>query len=177
MTTYFILGLIFLLFIFSNYIWSLCFSKLKSTIYPTAFHTVDIAIVREHNGQMQLLLTKKHKEVLEPFWRFPGGFVDPEDINAEYAAKRETKEETGMNIAPPIYISSRKIDDPRYRNSKHKIITSFFYTTWVSGKAGLGFDDIAITHWFDLEDIKPELINEIHRGLFTDLKNYIQSKN
>src|ERR1019366_6518209 len=105
------------------------YNKLAKTIYPTAYHTVDMAITREHEGELQILLVKKHKELNEPFWRFSGGFVDPSDINAEFAAFRETKEETGMVVNNPQYISSRKIEDPRYENSIHKIITSFYHTT------------------------------------------------
>ena len=152
------------------------YNKLAKTIYPTAYHTVDIAITREHEGELQILLVKKHKELNEPFWRFSGGFVDPLDINAEFAAFRETKEETGMVVNNPQYISSRKIEDPRYENSIHKIITSFYHTTHLHGEAGKGYDDVAITQWFNLKDVKPAMIRELHRGLLFDFNTYYALK-
>ena len=55
------------------------------------------------------------------------------------------------------YIGSTKIDDSRYRNSDHKVITSFYLMEPIPGFDHTGdgpFDDIARTKWFYLSDIK-----------------------
>src|ERR1039457_5646888 len=98
--------------------------------YPVAFHTVDIAIVKkDEEGKIdKVLLIQKHSETTTNFWRFPGGFIDVNDLSAEYAAVREAREETGMmfrdrkkdniignaigEVAMAKYIGSCKIDDP-----------------------------------------------------------------
>lgn len=137
--------------------------------YPVAFHTVDMAIVRVHEGRFQLLLIQKKKEVEAGLkvWRFPGGFVDPADASAEAAALREGKEETHMEFnSELLYIGSSKVDDDRYRNSDHKVITSFFRLNWKSGEDGLGFDDVASTKWFDIDQISDEIKNPVHTPLF-----------
>lgn len=196
--------------------------------YPVAFHPVDMAITRVHEGRLQILLAQKKKDVNGKVWRFPGGFIDPWDSCAEEAALRESIEETGMEFVEPgsgliavdyfkailekraplteklyklieangdekeissivsqlqeikisdaaikwlrkriSYIGSTKIDDIRYRDTDHKVITSFYELHPVSGEAGEGpFDDIARTKWFFLSEIKEELMHPSHKPLF-----------
>ena len=55
------------------------------------------------------------------------------------------------------YIGSTKIDDTRYRNSDHKVITSFYMMEPLTEFSHTGegpFDDIARTKWFYLSDLK-----------------------
>jgi len=141
--------------------------------YPIAFHTVDCAVIKIINETFKVLLIQKPNEVEMGHWRFPGGFIDPTDNSAEDAASREVMEETGMNIGDIEYLGSVKIDDPRYRESPHKIITSFFLGIHVSGDAGAGFDDVAVTKWFDLSDVVTNKVNQnpTHLPLFKMLKN------
>jgi len=205
--------------------------------YPVAFHPVDMAITRVHEGRLQVLLAQKIKDTDNKVWRFPGGFIDPWDSCAEEAALRESIEETGMEFVSPgtgliavnyfkeylakktplveklnkiieseeksgkansqksevikqlqeiqvsepglkwlrknlSYIGSTKIDDVRYRDTDHKVITSLYELHPVSGEAGEGpFDDIARTKWFFLSEIKEELMHPSHKPLFEMLFN------
>ena len=66
----------------------------------------------------------KKKE--ETKYRFVGGFVDNTDKSYEDAVIREVKEETKLDINNIKYITSRIIDDWRYRYETEKIITSFY---------------------------------------------------
>lgn len=142
--------------------------------YPVAFHTVDIAVIKDN----QVLLIQKPKEIKSGKWRFPGGFVDVKDLSAESAAERETKEETGMSVYAPEYITSCKIPDPRFKDSPHKIITSFYALTWREGKDGIGFDDVAKTKWFDIDKLQKnkKIFNPIHVELFENFFDYIELK-
>ena len=196
--------------------------------YPVAFHPVDMAITRIHEGRIQLLLAQKVKDSAEGknTWRFPGGFVDPWDSCAEEAALRESIEETEMKFGNSLtqahfqeyfakkqpltkklnqlindhapeeeisavikqlheikisdaalawlrrnvrYIGSTAIDDARYRDTDHKVITSFYelHPASTNMKDGEGpFDDIARTKWFFLSDIKEEIMHPSHKPLF-----------
>lgn len=201
--------------------------------YPVAFHPVDMAITRVHEGRIQVCLAQKVKDVEggKNLWRFPGGFIDPWDSCAEEASLRESIEETAMKFGSNLvieafdtyyakkkpltdklnkliesgidddktakeisdtinelhsiklsdagltwlrknvsYIGSTKIDDARYRDSDHKVITSFYELHPTMDAAGEGpFDDIARTKWFYLSEIKKELMHPAHEVLFNML--------
>jgi ADP-ribose pyrophosphatase YjhB (NUDIX family) len=127
--------------------------------FPIAYHTVDIAILRRAitGSGIEVLLAKKNTK--DSKWRFPGGFVDISDNSAEDAALREAFEETHMQLFKNTlrYIGSFKINDPRFENRPHKIITSFFQIKYNSGNAGIGnFDDIRQIEWFNLDTL-PEI--------------------
>lgn len=132
-----------------------------------------LANVRDvHEKSYEVLLIQKKSELDGTFWRFPGGFVDPElDDSAEHAAKREAVEEVGeFETDKPKYIGSFKIDDPRYRTSAHKIITSFFELKYMWGKEAAG-DDAAKCEWKSIAELKADasLRNPIHEQLFQSL--------
>lgn len=153
--------------------------------FPIAYHTVDIAILKKLNHlstepttpETHLLLIQKPNETS---WRFPGGFVDPSDNSAEHAAIREAHEEVGrdLELSKPQYITSVKIDDPRYKNSPHKIITSFYVVNYLWGKEKAG-DDAEKAEWFNIKELfkgtavdsnkQPVYLNDIHSKLFTAL--------
>ncbi len=112
--------------------------------YPTVFATVDV-VIRKGN---QLLLGRKPHQTK---FRFVGGFTDPAlDNSYEDAAKREAKEETGIDVQSVKYLGSTRIDDPRYRNTPDCIITHLFEATEWSGEP-FASDDIAELKWFDRE--------------------------
>ncbi len=125
--------------------------------YPIAFHTVDVAIIKEIGDSMyccdyEIALIQKHNEVNSDFWRLPGGFVDPEkDNSAEDAAVREVKEEVGIeiNIDDLVYLGSYKIDDPRFRDGKDKVITSLFIIFVYADTKLIAGDDAAKAEWIN----------------------------
>lgn len=98
--------------------------------------------------------------------RFFGGFVDPTDDSYEVAVVRErTEEALGIKVKRPMYIGSKRIIDPRYRNTDYGIVTTFFGMEYISGDPEAG-DDMGLTEWAPLV---PELLPEVsptHHGLF-----------
>ena len=122
---------------------------IEETRYPTSFQTTDCFVM---NNVPEILLGRKPTE---DKFRLIGGFVDPKDVSLEMAAVRELKEEAGINLecSYPKYLFSNRQDDPRYRNSEHKILTAVFEFQYLFGYAKAG-DDIAEVKWFDQIDIK-----------------------
>ena len=100
--------------------------------YPTAFPTVDVAIIDDNNNLY--LAQKRNQNKL----RFVGGFTDPKRHNSfEHDARREALAETSMTVdinPQKDYIGSVKINDWRYRCEEDKIITNFYLARKVDGK-------------------------------------------
>lgn len=124
--------------------------------YPTVFATVDVVI---RKGENLLLGRKAHQSK----FRFVGGFTDPAlDNSYEDAAKREAKEETGIEVKTVKYLGSTRIDDPRYRNTPDCIITHLFEATEWSGEP-VASDDIAELQWFDSKQLTAsDFVDEHH---------------
>ena len=143
--------------------------------FPTAFPTVDIAPIKRTFGgeRIEVLMGRKSDRTT---MCFIGGFVDPEDKSLEAAAWRELKEETGGNLQTHElkYVSSRKVEDFRYKGSGDGIISSFF-VTWVMGGSFTASDDIVELKWMDINDLNDKNVSDVHHELLLDLKNYIKS--
>jgi len=90
------------------------------------------------------------------------------DISTEFAAARELKEETNLtlNITPKDYAGSLKVDDPRYRDKRDKIISSLFIHFVEDEKEStidlLGGDDLPKVQWFLINEKLLSLANPVH---------------
>lgn len=81
--------------------------------YPRPALTVDAALVTRELLPRVLLIRRKH----DPFagsWALPGGFVEENERLAD-AARREVREETGVEVAElePLYTAGDPGRDPR----------------------------------------------------------------
>lgn len=126
--------------------------------FPTAFQTVDIAVV---NDKGELLLARKPEEKK---WRFIGGFSDPASVSLEEDAKREVQEEAGVEVGNIIYLGSTLINDWRYRGEIDKIKTALFVAKYVFGKPE-GADDVAEVKWVSINNLTKNDIVETHHVL------------
>lgn len=122
--------------------------------YPTAFQTVDVAIVKGD----EVLLAQKPSEAQ---WRFVGGFSDVSSLSLEEDARREVMEETGLEISDPVYIGSLKVNDWRYRSEKDCVKTALFVADYTFGSPK-GADDVACVKWVKFKefDYKFNLVEE-----------------
>lgn len=127
--------------------------------YPTAFQTVDIAVV---NDKREVLLARKPEEKK---WRFIGGFSDPRSVSLEADAKREVSEEASIEVDDITYLGSTLIDDWRYRGEQDKIKTALFVAKYVFGKPE-GADDIAEVKWVPIgTGLTKDSIEPLHHVL------------
>ena len=131
--------------------------------YPKVYATVDVAIIQ---GDNVLLGRKGHQHS----YRFIGGFSDPTDESYEAAARRETFEETGLEVDNIQYVGSARIDDWRYRSEQDKIMTQLFTAEVMFGKPEAK-DDIAELRWFRWDELNESVFTEEHQVLFNLLKN------
>lgn len=112
--------------------------------YPPVFVTVDIVLL---NGSRVLLIRRGDHPWLGRL-ALPGGFVEPGD-DAESAARREMKEETGVQDIRlrQLPVKSRPGRDPRARIVTVPFLACFANQT-ETVRAG---DDAAEADWWDLD--------------------------
>ena len=120
--------------------------------FPTAFHTVDVIATTNYPNELGIILGKKHNS---DKWVIFGGFLDPTDDNAQSGGARELNEEGNLKAKPEDlqYLGSFKIDDPRFRNSPDKIITSL-YTVNIGSQLPIPGDDIKDCLTIPLSELK-----------------------
>lgn len=126
--------------------------------FPTAYQTVDIAIVDDKG---RLLMGRKPTETK---WRFIGGFSDPNSTSLEMDARREAAEETGVEVDGITYLGSLKIKCSRYMFEVDCIKTAFFVGKYIFGRPQ-GNDDIAEVKWIPIKDLNKDDIGEFHHVL------------
>jgi bifunctional NMN adenylyltransferase/nudix hydrolase len=134
--------------------------------FPCCLPTVDVAIFDK--ATQRVLMARKPNERL---YRFVGGFAQPNTPSYEADAKRETMEETGLEVADLTYIGSTQIDDWRYRKEVNKIKTLMFIGFYIFGRADAK-DDIAESRWYELTKINEHDIVPEHRPLLEMFKNW-----
>lgn len=125
--------------------------------YPLASVCVDAIVVNQTKSVAgpSYLLVKKRGESL---FRFPGGFVDPEDTSLEHAVRRELAEETVTQFTTdPVYLFSMQVKD--WRSS---LITSVFELTATAYGGPLwGNEEIEKQTWmFAMDGLVDKLIPE-----------------
>lgn len=89
-----------------------------STTHPPFAVAVDLAIFTIRDGALAVLLVERGEDPYAGSWALPGGFVGP-DEDAEQAAWRELREETGVERFPghleQLRTYSAPDRDPRMR--------------------------------------------------------------
>lgn len=144
--------------------------------YDISLQTVDIIIVKKDSldNITHILLGKRNSQA---GWRFPGGFVDVKDQSLEEAAKRELTEECSINLETNklTYIGSLRIDDPRYRESPHKIMTAIFMGTHLFGYV-TPTDDLDELKYFDFSDNIIKFLEPEHKKIFEFFKGKLSEK-
>lgn len=149
-------------------------------VYPV----VDVAVVKytldlQKHDEVSLttpvashvLMGRKRTEENTSGYRFIGGFVDPGDPNLETTVRREVMEEADIDIGGVHYISSHKINDWRYRNTRDGVMTSLFVAAYRFGSIKPK-DDIAELAWIPINEVVYSTL-PIHQPLALSLEKFL----
>lgn len=120
--------------------------------YPRPMVTVDMPVLRFHDGQVEMLLVQRDRPPFAGRWALTGGFIDMDERLAE-SARRELREETGLAdvLLFPIGVAGDPGRDPRGRTITivHAGILS---PPFPQEQAG---DDARKAGWFSIDDLPP----------------------
>jgi 8-oxo-dGTP diphosphatase len=125
--------------------------------YPAFAVTVDIVILTMSAGTLHVLLVRRGEDPFEGFWAVPGGFKRPTETLDE-AAKRELKEETGVDAAS-VLAQFGAYGDPG-RDPRMNVVTVAYLAVLrdVGGiEAGTDAADAALTPVSDVLNGKLQL--------------------
>lgn len=118
--------------------------------YPRPAVTTDSVIFGFDEGELKILLIERGADPYKGYWSLPGGFIE-ETEDAETCARRELKEETGLEniFMEQLYTFSAVDRDPRYR----VITIAYFALVKLADYTLHAGDDAQKAQWFPLSQL------------------------
>jgi 8-oxo-dGTP diphosphatase len=141
--------------------------KYDPSQFPAFAVTVDVVILTMSAGALHVLLVRRGESPFEGFWAIPGGFKRPNETLDE-AAKRELREETGVDAAP-VLTQFRAYGDPG-RDPRMNVVTVGYLAVLRDVgaiEAGTDAADAALTSVSDVLNGKLQLAFD-HQGILRD---------
>ncbi len=137
--------------------------------YPRPALTADCIILKRKDGKLWLLAVTRKKDPYQGRPAFPGGFFDEADANIEASARRELKEEVGLEAPLRLFnVYSQPGRDPRGRT-----VTVAYWGFVDENAEPTAGDDAADAQWYDTDNL-PNLAfdhSEIIREFLKRMKN------
>jgi len=146
-------------------------TKPHSYPYPRAALAVDCVVFGLDEAGLQVLLIQRDLEPFRGAWALPGGFVHV-DEDLDQAARRELREETGLDTAflEQLYTFGALGRDPRDR-----VVTVAYYALLkLSDHRVQAATDARDAAWFAVEDL-PRLAFD-HADIVTMALNRLRGK-
>lgn len=131
--------------------------------------TVDAIVFKIEKIEIIVLLIKRKNPPFQYQWALPGGFVE-DDEDLETAARRELKEETGieLNTFEQLYTFGKPGRDPRGRT-----ISIAYVGFYLGSKKPKAADDAKDSRWFSVEKL-PKLAFDHAEVIELARKNFLE---
>jgi 8-oxo-dGTP diphosphatase len=117
--------------------------------FPRPAVTVDMVLFRQSESGAEVLLIRRKRNPFKGLWAIPGGFVDKDEA-LEAAARRELKEETGLERIRLRQFGA--FGDPG-RDPRGHTVSIGFWGEVSSRRAASAGDDAAAVEWFPIEKL------------------------
>ena len=133
--------------------------------YPRPAVTADMIVLTDE-PEPKILLIQRGGEPFKGCWAFPGGFMDIDETTEE-CARRELKEETGLEVGEVKQVGAYSTVD---RDPRGRTIT-VAYVTYISQALPVaGLDDAAQAKWWPVNALPPLAFDhaQILRDAFLD---------
>jgi len=125
--------------------------KIYTYQYPHPAVTADCVVFGFDGRDLKVLLIQRGIEPYKGMWAFPGGFMRM-DESAEDCARRELKEETGMELR---YVKQLGAFSGVHRDPRERVVTIAFYA--LARRTDVqGGDDASAAQWFTIDEV-PQL--------------------
>ncbi len=141
--------------------------------YPHPAVATDSVVFGYDGRDLHILLIERGIEPFKGCWALPGGFVRM-DETIEECAKRELKEETGVDN---VYLEQFHVFSGVNRDPRERVITiAFFALVRKTDFHLIANDDAARASWFSIDEYPPLAFDhhEIRKQARGHLKNIIR---
>ena len=118
--------------------------------YPRPAVTADMIVLTDE-PEPQILLIQRGDEPFKGCWAFPGGFMNM-DETTEQCARRELKEETGLDIEEVQQVGAYSTVD---RDPRGRTITVAYISHVPQILPVTGLDDAAEAKWWPINALPP----------------------
>jgi 8-oxo-dGTP diphosphatase len=115
--------------------------------------TVDVVIFTIREGTLQVLLVRRGIEPFLGAWAIPGGFV-VEDESLEQAARRELREETGVDR---VYLEQLYTFGDPGRDARGRVVTVAYFALVPGDDALRAGTDAADARWWPMDGLPAPL--------------------
>lgn len=120
--------------------------------YPRPALTVDV-VLATRDAPARVLLIRRGRDPFAGKWALPGGFVEENERLGD-AARRELKEETGLEVADIEHLHTA--GDPGRDPRGWTVSVVYLARVDAAASRPVAADDAAEVGWFPLDDL-PEL--------------------